>query len=93
MLYIYFFLFQSQESSSRISQESGSRERLSSTNIEIIPSPQDCISVTGKEKRERTKKKSSWFNSFYPTYKSRSEDFKKLFKNVPDDERLVVGKN
>ncbi|XP_037042706.1 protein Aster-B-like isoform X2 [Bradysia coprophila] len=38
---------------------------------------------------ERAKKK-SWYNVLYPSYKSRSEDFKKLFKDVPDDERLVV---
>ncbi|GBP54093.1 GRAM domain-containing protein 1B [Eumeta japonica] len=35
-------------------------------------------------------KKKSWYSAFYPTYKSRSEDFKKLFKDVPDDERLIV---
>lgn len=40
---------------------------------------------------ERSKKKSSWYNVLYPTYKSRSEDFKRIFKDVPDDERLVVG--
>lgn len=39
---------------------------------------------------ERAKKK-SWYSVLYPSYKSRSEDFKKLFKGVPDDERLVVG--
>lgn len=44
-----------------------------------------------KESRssERSKKK-SWYNVLYPTYKSRSEDFKRIFKDVPDDERLVV---
>ncbi|XP_044761554.1 protein Aster-B-like [Coccinella septempunctata] len=40
--------------------------------------------------KEKKKKKSSWFNAFYPTYKSRSEDFKRIFKEVPDDERLLV---
>lgn len=46
-----------------------------------------------KESRsDRSKKKSSWYNVLYPTYKSRSEDFKRIFKDVPDDERLVVGK-
>ncbi|XP_012526983.1 protein Aster-B [Monomorium pharaonis] len=39
---------------------------------------------------DRSKKKSSWYNVLYPTYKSRSEDFKRIFKDVPDDERLVV---
>ncbi|KAJ0183069.1 hypothetical protein K1T71_001045 [Dendrolimus kikuchii] len=37
----------------------------------------------------RTKKK-SWYNAFYPTYKSKSDDFKRLFKDLPDDERLIV---
>ncbi|XP_034936499.1 protein Aster-B-like [Chelonus insularis] len=46
---------------------------------------------TRKEGRsDRGKKKSSWYNVLYPTYKSRSEDFKRIFKDVPDDERLVV---
>ncbi|XP_044738582.1 protein Aster-B-like isoform X2 [Chrysoperla carnea] len=43
-----------------------------------------------KGDKEKKKKKSSWLNVLYPTYKSRSEDFKRLFKDVPDDERLVV---
>lgn len=42
---------------------------------------------------DRAKKKSSWYNVLYPTYKSRSEDFKRIFKDVPDDERLIVGEN
>ncbi|XP_072932450.1 protein Aster-B-like isoform X3 [Epargyreus clarus] len=37
----------------------------------------------------RTKKK-SWYNSLYPTYKNKSDDFKRLFKDLPDDERLIV---
>lgn len=27
-----------------------------------------------------------------PTYKQRNEDFRKLFKQLPDTERLIVGK-
>jgi len=41
---------------------------------------------------ERAKKK-SWYNVIYPNYKSRAEDFKKLFKDVPNDERLIVGES
>jgi len=26
-----------------------------------------------------------------PTYKSRSEDFKRIFKDIPNAERLIVG--
>ncbi|XP_053605042.1 protein Aster-B isoform X3 [Plodia interpunctella] len=36
------------------------------------------------------RKKKSWYNSLYPTYKSKSDDFKRLFKDLPDDERLIV---
>lgn len=39
---------------------------------------------------EKAKKK-AWYNVIYPSYKSRSDDFKKLF-NIPEDERLLVGK-
>ncbi|XP_068617400.1 protein Aster-B-like [Battus philenor] len=35
-------------------------------------------------------KKKSWYNALYPTYKSKSEDFKRLFKDLPDEERLIV---
>ncbi|KAM3960097.1 protein Aster-B [Aphomia sociella] len=37
-----------------------------------------------------TRKKKSWYNALYPTYKSKSDDFKRLFKDLPDDERLIV---
>lgn len=37
-------------------------------------------------------KKTSWYSVLYPSYKSRSADFRKLFRDVPDDERLIVGK-
>jgi len=35
-------------------------------------------------------KKTSWYNALYPSYKSRSEDFKKTFSNLPSGERLIV---
>ncbi|XP_061394630.1 protein Aster-B [Musca vetustissima] len=38
---------------------------------------------------ERAKKK-SWYNVLYPNYKTRSQEFKRLFKDVPADERLIV---
>ncbi|XP_074033206.1 GRAM domain containing 1B isoform X2 [Leptinotarsa decemlineata] len=76
--------------------QDGSKELVSSaSSIERMP-PQcdikaESLTSLNKERRAgRGKKKSSWFNPFYPSYKSRSEDFKKLFKDVPDDERLVV---
>lgn len=39
---------------------------------------------------DRVKKK-TWYNIIYPSYKSRCESFKKLFKEIPDDQRLIVG--
>ncbi|XP_005175661.2 protein Aster-B isoform X1 [Musca domestica] len=38
---------------------------------------------------ERAKKK-SWYNVLYPNYKTRSQEFKRLFKEVPAEERLIV---
>ncbi|KAJ3665836.1 hypothetical protein Zmor_001305 [Zophobas morio] len=75
------------------SQEGSVSSRIS--NIEIgSPSDQNKPESSGSSNKDRKetrgKKKSSWFNSFYPTYKSRSGDFKRIFKEVPDDERLVV---
>ncbi|XP_056647919.1 protein Aster-B-like isoform X1 [Diorhabda sublineata] len=77
------------------SQDSLSSQRISNTNSIDITPPQDIktdSTNSSKDRREsRGKKKSSWFNSLYPTtYKSKSEVYKKLFKDVPDDERLVV---
>lgn len=52
---------------------------------------QDSANSSVKDhKVTRSKKKSAWYSALYPTYKSRSEEFKKTFKDMPDDERLVV---
>lgn len=74
------------------SQESSTSRVSSISNPEQVYQSDiksDTISLKDK-KDNRSKKKSSWFNSLNPTYKSRSEDFKKLFGEVPTDERLVV---
>ncbi|MEQ2243743.1 hypothetical protein ILYODFUR_010023 [Ilyodon furcidens] len=36
------------------------------------------------------KKMQSWYNVLSPTYKQRNEDFRKIFKKLPDTERLIV---
>lgn len=78
-------------------QESGNSRSGDQLELNRSTSQESTIS-TIKEKKygdkkssERPKKKSAWYNVLYPTYKSRSEDFKRLFKDVPDDERLIVG--
>jgi len=35
-------------------------------------------------------KKTSWYNAVYPSYKSRTEDFKKIFTSLPSNERLIA---
>ncbi|UJR38575.1 hypothetical protein I4U23_031241 [Adineta vaga] len=37
-----------------------------------------------------TKKKKPWYNPFQSTYRQRNEEFRKLFKDLPNDERLIV---
>jgi hypothetical protein len=63
----------------------------SSDSTEIIKhtAPESRKETRGSD--HRTKKKSWYSNILYPTYKSRSDDFKRIFKDVPDEERLVVG--
>lgn len=65
-------------------QHKTDNSRLSSSNTTkcVDGAPPGALGV-------RTKKK-SWYNSLYPTYKSKSDDFKRLFKDLPDDERLIV---
>ncbi|XP_041980285.1 protein Aster-B-like [Aricia agestis] len=49
-----------------------------------IPSDKRSVDGTGRAKKK------SWYNSLYPTYKSKCDDFRRLFKDLPDDERLIV---
>ncbi|XP_031334333.1 protein Aster-B-like isoform X3 [Photinus pyralis] len=73
-----------------VGQESNASSR--SSNIESVVGDGNSILKEKKESRsvEKVKRKSAWYNAFYPTYKSKSEDFKRIFRDVPDDERLVV---
>lgn len=47
-------------------------------------------SKSGSKISDRVKRK-SWYNVIYPSYKTRAETFKKLFRDVPDDQRLIIG--
>lgn len=67
----------------------------------VLLNPELKLQDDGKDKDKRPgssklaekAKKKAWYSVLYPSYKSRAEDFKKLFKDVPDDERLVVGES
>ncbi|XP_059490629.1 protein Aster-B-like isoform X2 [Neocloeon triangulifer] len=82
-------------STSTISKKSGSK-RDSSRSDEFLPIDTDSSGANKKEIKseksfgEKPKKKSSWYSVLYPTYKTRSEGFKRLFKELPLEERLVV---
>ncbi|XP_075046412.1 protein Aster-B isoform X2 [Mixophyes fleayi] len=55
-------------------------------------------SQSGRSSGKNSKKSQSWYNHerqhirrvLSPTYKQRNEDFRKLFKQLPDSERLIV---
>lgn len=53
--------------------------------------------VIGKERKESRssdkKSNKAWYKMLNPTYKSRSEELKRLFKELPSDERLIVGES
>ncbi|XP_067831536.1 protein Aster-B-like isoform X4 [Heptranchias perlo] len=50
---------------------------------------QYSYSTPGRNSKN-TWKIQSWYNVLSPTYKQRNEDFHKLFKKLPDSERLIV---
>nr|XP_029483055.1 protein Aster-B-like isoform X7 [Oncorhynchus nerka] len=51
---------------------------------------QSVHSTTRSHGGKNSKKSQSWYNVLSPTYKQRNEDFRKLFKQLPDSERLIV---
>ncbi|XP_037959633.1 protein Aster-B-like isoform X2 [Teleopsis dalmanni] len=82
-------------SSGRVEEDTISKSSDTSGELVRGNSAQESSSLSieksksGSRLSERAKKK-SWYNVLYPNYKSRSQDFKKLFKEVPNDERLIV---
>ena len=74
------------------------RQSTTSTATDTSASPetsksQDDLKEANKLRpslAEKAKKK-AWYNVIYPSYKSRSDDFKKLF-SIPEEERLLVGR-
>ncbi|GFT43211.1 protein Aster-B [Nephila pilipes] len=87
----------SQESSLFPDNLSRSSESGKSIDLGLQKTPDTSSSKTDitkseklKSSEKKEKKKSSWYNMLNPTYKSRSDDFKRLFKDLPDSERLIV---
>ncbi|KAK2587894.1 hypothetical protein KPH14_003990 [Odynerus spinipes] len=82
----------SSKESSRANKSDDQSQEAINKSSDSVDYSKNSIHEGKKESRsgDRNKKKSSWYHVLYPTYKSRSEDFKRIFKDVPDDERLVV---
>ncbi|XP_055610538.1 protein Aster-B-like [Uranotaenia lowii] len=57
-------------------------------------SSQKSSSAKSQKNLAERAKKTPWYNAIYPSYKARTEEFKKLFREVAaatgDDERLIV---
>ncbi|BFZ13804.1 hypothetical protein BsWGS_16843 [Bradybaena similaris] len=53
-------------------------------------SPDQQSGSSGLKASKSEKKKNRWYSIMTTTYKSRSEDFRRMFKDVPKDERLIV---
>ncbi|KAI9566047.1 hypothetical protein GHT06_009847 [Daphnia sinensis] len=70
--------------------ESGSAGSMRS--FEHLPrnTPSGPESTNGSKGRSGGRKKSAWYQMLNPTYRSRCEDFKRIFKDLPVDERLIV---
>ncbi|XP_054636840.1 protein Aster-A isoform X2 [Dunckerocampus dactyliophorus] len=87
---------------SRASESEGGGEKSSSgggggggsdSPLPSVPSASSLTSaypLASRHFRSNAKKMQSWYNVLSPTYKQRNEDFRKIFKKLPDTERLIV---
>lgn len=65
----------------------------SDSPLPSIPSASSLTSaypIASRHFSRNAKKMQSWYNVLSPTYKQRNEDFRKIFKKLPDAERLIV---
>ncbi|XP_028280381.1 protein Aster-A-like isoform X3 [Parambassis ranga] len=65
----------------------------SDSPLPSIPSASSLSSaypIASRHFSRNAKKMQSWYNVLSPTYKQRNEDFRKIFKKLPDTERLIV---
>ncbi|TRY96043.1 hypothetical protein DNTS_021162 [Danionella cerebrum] len=68
-------------------------ETAGGSDSPLPPTPTTSTSsypLAARHFSRNAKKMQSWYNVLSPTYKQRNEDFRKLFKKLPDTERLIV---
>ncbi|XP_016147943.1 GRAM domain-containing protein 1A-like [Sinocyclocheilus grahami] len=73
--------------------EAGGDRSAGGSESPLPPTPSSSTSsypLAARHFTRNAKKMQSWYNVLSPTYKQRNEDFRKLFKKLPDTERLIV---
>ncbi|XP_038163586.1 protein Aster-A isoform X2 [Cyprinodon tularosa] len=74
-------------------EKSGGGGGGSDSPLPSVPSASSLSSaypLASRHFSRNAKKMQSWYNVLSPTYKQRNEDFRKIFKKLPDTERLIV---
>ncbi|XP_056141138.1 protein Aster-B-like [Lampris incognitus] len=71
-------------------QQQSQHQRSCSQSVHPTNTNSRSGGKNSKSHKRHTKKSQSWYNVLSPTYKQRNEDFRKLFKQLPDTERLIV---
>ncbi|KAM9348958.1 protein Aster-B-like [Symphorus nematophorus] len=71
-------------------QQTSQHQRTYSQSVHPTNTSTRSGGKNSKSHKRHTKKSQSWYNVLSPTYKQRNEDFRKLFKQLPDTERLIV---
>ncbi|XP_058865108.1 protein Aster-A-like isoform X2 [Acipenser ruthenus] len=76
--------------SSRSCEGDAMVEKGSDSSSEKGPSQSPNYPPAARNFTRNAKKMQSWYNVLSPTYKQRNEDFRKIFKKLPETERLIV---
>eukprot|EP00063_Salmo_salar_P046141 XP_014020976.1 PREDICTED: GRAM domain-containing protein 1A-like isoform X2 [Salmo salar] len=71
-------------------ERSGERRGSDSPLLSSSSAAASAYPIASRHFSRNAKKMQSWYNVLSPTYKQRNEDFRKLFKKLPDTERLIV---
>ncbi|XP_055342240.1 protein Aster-B-like isoform X2 [Paramacrobiotus metropolitanus] len=72
----------------------GEKKQQQTPSSLVVRHNSDASSIAssaGKSGKSSDKKRQQrWYQSLYPTYKQRSEEFRRLFPSIPEGERLLI---
>uniref|UniRef100_A0A8C4Z616 GRAM domain containing 1Ba n=1 Tax=Gadus morhua TaxID=8049 RepID=A0A8C4Z616_GADMO len=82
----------SRSSTPQLSPDNESYTMVEKGSLDPAPdrSPSTPEPAAQNHHQQQPQQHQSWYNVLSPTYKQRNEDFRKLFKSLPDTERLIV---